>query len=218
MSQTGISETKQSALNFMNTLQSQQNTAFQGNQAALDAVSGAWTNILNGGAIPAGYSAGLDQMLQSNIRNNAATSTANAVDAAELQQRQASGGAPGAAPAGADQAIRTQIADAGQASENANLTAEKTADYQQGVANLEGATQGELGVATGENEVGLAGAATGSGQLGLSAAQAQWQENQTSSPAAILGDIGTGVGDLAGVASDAAMFNPNNAGSANFAG
>ena len=199
MANPGVIQASQAGLNFMNTLQSEQNTAFQGNQTALQAVQGAWGNILNGGAIPAGYSAGLDSLLQSNIRNNAATSTANATDAAELQQRQASGGAPGAAPAGADQAIRTQIANAGAASENANLTAEKTADYQQGVQNLSAATSGELGVAGAENEVGLAGASTGSGQLGLAGAQAQWQENQTSSPAAILGDIGTGASDASAI-------------------
>jgi len=197
MANPGVVEAAQSGLNFMNTLQAQQNQAFQGNQTALNAVQNAWGNILAGGAIPPGYSAGLDAMLKTNISNNAAQGDVNAKNAAMLQQRQASGGA--AAPAGANAAVNAEIDASSNASKNANLTAEQTANYQQGVTNLEAATQGELGVATGENEVGLAGASTGAGQLGLAGSQATWQENQTSSPAAILGDIGQAAGDVAGI-------------------
>lgn len=197
MANPGVIQTSQSALNFMNTLQAQQNTAFQGNQQALDAVQGAWGNILAGGAIPPGYSAGLDAMLQTNIRNNSAAGEVNAKDAAALQAKQAGGGA--LAPAGETAAVNAQIDAGTNASLNQNLTAEKTADYEQGITNLDSATKAELGVAQGENEVGLASASTGSGQLGLGASQAQWQENQTSSPAAILGDIGTAVGDAGAI-------------------
>lgn len=197
MANQNVAATSTSALNFMNTLQAQQNQAFQGNQSALNAVSSAWGNILSGGAIPPGYSAGLDAMLKTNISNNAAQGDINAKNAAMLQQRQASGGA--AAPAGANAAVNAEIDASSNASKNANLTAEQTANYQQGVTNLESATGAELGVAGAESDVGLAGATTGSGQLASSAGQAQWQENQTSSPAAILGDIGSAAGDAGAI-------------------
>ncbi len=197
MANQNVAATSTSALNFMNTLQAQQNQAFQGNQTALDAVQGAWGNILAGGAIPAGYSAGLDSMLQTNIRNNAASGNVNAQNAAALQAKQSGGGA--LAPAGETAAVNAQIDAATEAGLNQNLTAEKTADYQQGVTNLEAGSQAELGVAGGENATGMAQAATGSGQLASAAGQAQWQENQTSSPAAILGDIGSAAGDAAGI-------------------
>jgi hypothetical protein len=197
MANSNVAATSTSALNFMSTLQAQQNTAFQGNQTALNAVQGAWGNILAGGAIPPGYSAGLDSMLQTNIRNNAATGDVNAKNAAALEAKQAGGGA--LAPAGETAAVNAQIDAGSNASLNSNLTAEKTADYQQGVTNLEAGSQAELGVAGAESDVGLAGASTGSGALSSSAGQAQWQENQTSSPAAILGDIGSAAGDAGAI-------------------
>jgi hypothetical protein len=49
-----LNNIKNSAATFMDTLQGQQNTAFAGNQAALNAVSGAWGSIAAGGAIPEG--------------------------------------------------------------------------------------------------------------------------------------------------------------------
>jgi hypothetical protein len=193
-----LNNIKNSAATFMDTLQGQQNTAFAGNQAALNAVSGAWGSIAAGGAIPEGYSPGLDKMLQSQIVSNSAAGTANAQDAAALQEKQAGGG-NNVLPSGADAATSAEINAKGAASENTNLQAEKTADYEQGTKNLEGMTQAELGVASGENETGLASASTGSGELGESAATAQWQEDQTSSPAAILGDIGSAAGDASAI-------------------
>lgn len=205
MANAGVAQTQNSALNFMSTLQGEQNQAFAGNQTALNAVQGAWGNVLAGGAIPEGYSPGLDSLLQSKIINQGATNTANAENASALQQKQASGGA-NVLPTGANAAINAGIEAKGQQSTAENLTNEKIADYSQGITNLGAATTGELGVASGENEVGLAGAASGAGVLGLSAAQARWQENQTSSPAAILGDVGAGIGEFSGAASDAAML------------
>jgi hypothetical protein len=137
-------------------------------------------------------------MLQSQIVSNSAAGTANAQDAAALQEKQAGGG-NNVLPSGADAATSAEINAKGAASENTNLQAEKTADYEQGTKNLEGMTQAELGVASGENETGLASASTGSGELGESAATAQWQEDQTSSPAAILGDVGSAVGDASAI-------------------
>ena len=137
-------------------------------------------------------------MLQSNIRNTGAQATANAENASALQQKQAGGGA-NVLPTGSQAAVNAEIEAKGQQATATNLAGEKQAGYEQGIKNLEGGTQAELGIASGENETGLASAATGAGGLGLAGAEAQWQENQTSSPAAILGDIGAGVGDVGGL-------------------
>ena len=194
-----------SSLAFMDALQQEQNTAFGENQAALGAVQNAWSPILAGGAIPEGYSPGLDKLLQSQIVSQGATSTANAENAAQLQEKQNAGGA-NVLPTGTSQAINSEIEATGRAATNKNLQAEKTADFQQGISNLEAGSQAELGVASGENETGLAGAATGAGGLGLDAAKFRFQQNQTTSPGAILGDIGQGIQDAAGIAGIASGF------------
>ena len=195
---TTIDQLKNSSVSFMDTLQGEQNQAFAGNQAALNSVQGAWGSVLAGGAIPEGYSPGLDSLLQSQIRSNSAAGTANAQNAAALQEKQAGGG-NNALPTGSDAAVGAEINAKGAASENSELQAEKTADFEQGTKNLEAGSQAELGIASGENETGLASGATGAGQLGESAATAQWQEDQTSSPAAILGDIGQAAGDAGAI-------------------
>lgn len=191
MANPGVIQAAQSALTFMGNLQQQQSQAFSGNQSALKALSSAWAPVLSSGAVPYGYSPQLDNLLQTHIRDNGAQATANAENANALQTKQASGGAQ-VLPSGAQEAVNAEIEAKGQQATATNLAGEKQAGYEQGVKNLEGATQAELGVASGENETGLASAATGSGALGLAGSQAQWQENQTSSPAAILGDINAG--------------------------
>ena len=191
MANSNVIQASQSGLNFMNTLQQQQSVANFGNQAALTALSNAWAPVLSTGAVPYGYSAGLDSLLQTNIRNNSAQATANAENASALQQKQAGGGA-NVLPTGSSEAVNAEIEATGQQKTAAGLQEEKTAGYQQGVTDLNSATQAELGIASGENETGLASAATGAGSLGLTGAEAQWQENQGSSPAAILGDINAG--------------------------
>ena len=191
MANPGVITAAQSGLNFMNNLQQQQSAAYFGNQAALNALSSAWAPVLSTGAVPYGYSAGLDSLLQTNIRNNGAQATANAENASALQEKQASGGA-NVLPTGSQQAVNAEIEAKGQQATATNLAGEKEAGYQQGITNLNGATTAELGIASGENETGLASAATGAGGLGLAGSEAQWQENQGSSPAAILGDINAG--------------------------
>jgi hypothetical protein len=184
---------------FFDTLQAQQQQAFGGNQAALQALSSAWAPVLQTGAVPYGYSAGLDSLLSSNAIQQGAAATANAQNAAALQEKQASGGA-NVLPTGAQDQINASIAATGAQKTAQTLTGIKESGYQQGTANLEGATQAELGIAGGENETGLAEGATGAGALALNAGQAQWQENQVTSPlnltSSFLGDIGAGVKDF----------------------
>ena len=205
MANSSVIQASQSGLAFMNQMQLQQGLAFAGNQAALTSLSNAWAPVLSTGAVPYGYSAGLDSLLQTNIRNNGAQATANAENASALQQKQAGGGA-NVLPTGSQQAVNAEIEAKGQQSTATNLAQEKEAGYQQGITNLQGGTAAELGIASGENETGLASGATGAGSLGLTAAEAQWQENQGSSPAAILGDIGAAEKDVAGAQAIAGGF------------
>jgi|SRR5215831_1576226 len=180
---------------FFDTLMAQQQQAFGGNQAALQSLQSAWQPVLQTGAVPYGYSKGLDQLLSSKAIQEGAAATANAQSAAELKAKQESGGA-NVLPTGAQEQIRADIAAKGAQSTAQALTGIKEAGFKQGLSNLEGATQAELGIAGGENETGLAEGATGAGALALNAGQAQWQENQASSPLSltkgILGAIGQG--------------------------
>src|SRR5271156_2429585 len=169
MANPTVSTIAQSGLNFFNTLSSQQNTAFAGNQAALTSLSNAFAPVLSTGAVPYGYSAGLDSLLQTNIRNNGASATANAENASALQLKQASGGA-NVLPTGSQQAVNAEIEAKGQQATATNLAGEKEAGYQQGITNLQAATGAELGIASGENETGLASGATSAGGLGLTGA------------------------------------------------
>jgi hypothetical protein len=181
----------------MSQLQQQQQTAFAGNQAALGALSTAWSPVLSSGMVPYGYSPGLDSMLKSNIVNQGATDTTNSENASRLQQLQKSGGAPGAVAPGSQAAIDAEIETKGQQGTAANLTNEKIAGYDQGLKNLEGGTTAELGIANAENETGLAGASTSAGNLGVDTAAESWKQGQTSSPGAILGDITGAASSLA---------------------
>jgi hypothetical protein len=194
---------------FYDTLMGEQQQAFAGNQAALQAVSSAWQPVLATGAVPYGYSAGLDSLLTSNAIQQGAAATANAENAAALQEKQAAGGA-NVLPTRAQDQINAQIAATGAQKTAQTLTGIKEAGYQQGVSNLEGGTQAELGIASGENETGLATGATGSGNLALSAGAEQFKENQETGPlsiaGSILGDIGTAAGDITGIGNVASMF------------
>lgn len=178
----------QQAPQFWDTLMSQQQQAFGGNQAALQAIQSAWQPVLSTGAVPYGYSKGLDQLLQSQITQTGAASTANAQAAEALKEKQEAGGA-NILPTGASAQIRSNIASQGAKSTAQALAGEKQAGFEQGLKNLTGATQTELGIAGEENAPQLAEAGTGLGALGLSAGQAQWQENQVTSPLNLTADI-----------------------------
>lgn len=201
MANPTVSNTATTGGQFFDTLIGQQQQAFGGNQAALQAVSNAWAPVLQTGAVPYGYSSSLDNLLQSNIIQQGAAATTNAQNAAALQEKQAAGGA-NVMPTGAQAQINADIAAKGAQSTSQSLAQEKQAGFQQGLSNLEGATQAELGIASGENETGLAEASTGAGALALNAGQAQWQQNQVTSPlnltSSILSDVDKGVAAYTG--------------------
>jgi len=217
MANPTVIDVAQQAPQFFDTLQAQQQQAFQGNQAALNAVSQAWAPVLQTGAVPYGFSAGLDNLLQSNVISTGTTAEVNAANAAALQQRQLAGGAPGAAPAGAQAQINADIAATGQQQIAKGLQAEKIAGYQQGVTNLEAGTRAELGIAGAEEAPQLGQAATGAGGLALSAGEAQFNENQISSPMniakGVIGDVTSAAGAITGIGDVGSMFSNSMGGS-----
>jgi hypothetical protein len=187
-------------LDFFNELQSQQQTFWGENQQALTALSKAWAPVLSSGIVPYGYSPGLDSLLQSNVIQTAGQATTNAENAAALQQKQATGGAD-VAPTGANEAINAEILAKGQQSEASGLQQEKIAGYQQGLANLEGATNAEQGIIEATNPEKAAEAATGTGNLAETAGNAEFEENQQTGPLATFQGVSSGLANLGKAAS-----------------
>jgi hypothetical protein len=100
-------------------------------------------------------------LLQGYIKSSGAAATASSINATELEQRQATGGAP--APAGSNAEISAVANTLGNQSTATNLVNEKLSGYQAGNQLY---TQA-LGALTGEqsmlNPTGYASAATGAG-------------------------------------------------------
>lgn len=189
-------------LQFYNTLVAQQQQAFGENQNALNLLQKAWGPVLTSGAVPYGYSPQLDALLQANVMDTGAQAETNATNAAALQEKQASGGA-NVAPTGADAQINADIAATGQQAIAKGLQGEKIAGYEEGLKNLEGGTDAELGIAKATDPNQSAEAATGAGSMAEKAGAEEFQENyETSSPHASLGDIAQGVGIAGGIAGD----------------
>lgn len=206
MSNPVVKAVANEGLDFFNTLQGQQQTMFGENQTALQALSKAWGPVLSSGAVPYGYSPGLDAMLQANVMDTSATATTNAENAEALQQKQASGGA-NVAPTGSNEAINAEILARGQQSEATGLQQEKIAGYQQGLANLEGATSAEEGIMKDTDSTAAANAVVNAGNMAEKAGVDEWTENQaTGSPMAIMKDIGAGVGLATQIAGAGAGF------------
>jgi hypothetical protein len=204
-----VDASAQQAQQFYNTLQQQQQLAFSQDQNALNAVSSMWAPVLQSGVIPYGYSPGLDNLLKANVIQTGTTATANATNAAALQQKQESGGA-NVLPTGANAQINAEIQAQGQQKIAQGLQQEKISGYQQGIENLEGATNAELGIAKFEDPTGEASAALGANKAEEEAGAEMWKENQSGGFGAILGDvtgaIGAGVGAATGIGDVGAMF------------
>ena len=187
---------------FFQQLNQDQQEAFAGSQQALDSISQAWQPILQGGAVPFGYTEQLDNLLQSQDINQGNAAITNSENAAALKEQQASGGA-NVAPTGAQAQINAAISDEGQSAINQALSGTQEAGYQQGLENLEGGTNAELGIASEENPAGLANAATNALNAGVNAGNTEWKENQAGSFMNVLGGI---TGDVSNVANAAAKF------------
>jgi hypothetical protein len=185
----------QNGLQFYNTLVAQQNQAFNENQDALQLLSKAWAPVLTSGQVPYGFSPQLDALLQANVMDTGAQAETNATNAVALQEKQASGGA-NVAPTGADAQINADIAATGQQAIAKGLQGEKIAGYEQGLKNLEGGTEAELGIAGATNPGEYAKAATGQGALTEQAGAEMFKENQETSGLATLGQVAGDIGDI----------------------
>lgn len=137
--------------------------------------------------------------MQANVIQTAGQATTNATNAEALRQKQESGGA-NVLPTGANEALNAEILAKGQQSEATGLQQEKVAGYEQGVKNLEGGTQAELGIADATNPAKSAEAALGAGSLAETAGAEQFKENQETGPMAIFSGITGGLKNLAGAA------------------
>jgi len=204
-----VKSAAQSAQNFYNTLAQQQQTEFAGQQNALNAINNMWSGVISTGAIPYGYSPQLDNLLQSNVINTGTQAGANAANAAALQQKQAAGGA-NVLPTGANAQINALIGSQTQQNIASGLRQEKIAGYQQGLSNLEGATNAELGVAKTEAPTEGANAALGANKAEEEAGAEIFKEAQATGPLAIassiIGDVANGAKAITGIGDVASMF------------
>lgn len=195
MANQQVIQTSEAATPFFESLLAQQQTMWGENQTAINTLTKAWAPVISSGVVPYGYSAGLDQLLQASVLQTGATATANATNAAALQARQASGGAA-VGPTGSSEAINALIQAKGQQSTATGLQQEKEAGYEQGLSNLEGATNAEMGIINATNPEKAAEAATNAGNLSLQAGNTRFQENQESSGLATFGKIAQGIGQI----------------------
>jgi len=78
---------------FMQTLQAEQGTIFSENQQLQNQLNTAWNPIIQGGAYQYGFSTQEDQALQDQIRTEGAQQTTNTINAEQLREQQATGGA-----------------------------------------------------------------------------------------------------------------------------
>jgi hypothetical protein len=196
-----VEDSAKQAKAWFQTLRQQQQESFGGSEEAMRTVTSMWAPVIATGAVPYGFSPQLDQLLQANVMDTGAQGISNAVNALELQQRQLSGGAAGM-PSGADAALRAQVLATGQQSIARGLQEEKIAGYAQGLKNLEGATEAELGVGKTQAELGSTAASAGAEtQKTEEAAGAEmFKENQATSGFAIAKNIEGLVGGAAGIA------------------
>ncbi len=152
---------------FYKQMTQEQQTAFGEDQQLLSEVQQQTLPILAKGPLQYGYSPQLDSLLQGYIKSSGATATANSINATELQQRQATGGAP--APEGSNAEIEAVANTLGNQSTASNLVNEKLSGYQAGRQLYSEA----LGALTSEqsllNPSGYAGAATGAGNAATGA-------------------------------------------------
>lgn len=200
MSNQVVKDVANEGLSFFNDLQNQQQTLWGQNQTALNTISKMWAPVAATGVIPYGYSAGLDSMLQANVLQTAGTATANATNAAALQQKQATGGA-NVSPTGSNEAINAEILARGQQASATGLQNEKIAGYKQGVENLEAATQGENAILEDTNPEKAAEAVTQAGNMAETAGNAEFEENQQTGPMATFQGISSGLANLGKAAS-----------------
>jgi hypothetical protein len=149
---------------FMSTLQQEQGTIFGENQAAQTALNTAWNPIIQGGPYQYGFSAPEDALLTNQIRTEGAQQTTNTINAAELRQQQATGGAS-SGPTGGNAALEAMASEVEAQQTAASLANEKLAGYSAGRQLFGEATGVKEGEVSANNAPGYASAASGAGEV-----------------------------------------------------
>lgn len=149
------------------------------NQQYLAQLDAAWNPILAGGAYQYGFSVPEDQLLQSQIETAGAQQTTNTINAEQLREQQATGGAS-SGPTGGNEALEAMAAQTQAQSTAQSLAAEKLAGYQQGNTNFLNATNVKQGLVAATNPNQAAATAISGGEAAMSAQQAVTAANQNS--------------------------------------
>jgi hypothetical protein len=121
--------TRNETLAFMQQMQAEQAPIFGLATTAAQDIQNAWSGAMN--PYQYGFSTAEDQELQSQILTQGSQATTNAINAAQLREQQATGGAT-AAPTGGQQALQDQMQVTGQQATAENLLNEKIEGYNRG--------------------------------------------------------------------------------------
>jgi hypothetical protein len=154
--------------NFFNQMVAQQNETFGQQQELLTQIKAVAAPILAAGPNQYGFTTAEDQALRTEISNNANAGIANATTAAELRNKQATGGTD-VLGTGAQQELAANADILGEQSKAEQLSQEKLAGFQAGSTNYENAVKALSGVAGLQNPTAYAGATTGAGNAATGA-------------------------------------------------
>lgn len=167
---------QQAQANFYTEMTQEQSTVFQQQQDLLAQIQSISLPILAKGPNQYGFTPQEDALLQGTIENAGAQATANAVNAAELRNTQATGG-DNVLPTGAEQEIVANANILGEQQTATNLANEKLAGFQAGNQLYTQALNSLMGVGSQLNPTGYASTAVGAGNAATGATELQASES-----------------------------------------
>jgi len=179
---------------FYQQMTQEQEQEFGSNTAITAALTKAWEPILAAGPGQLGFTPAENTALRTEITDTGQQATSSAVNATELQLKQAGGGA-NVLPTGAGEALTEDATVLGNQGTAEALNQETAADYAQGLTNFNNAASVLSGTASLENPVGYAGAATGAGSSATNAIQLADSEGSQLLNT-ILGGVAGGVANI----------------------
>ena len=183
--------------NFYNTMVDEQSETFAQQQDILSQIQAVSAPILAAGPDQYGFTPAEDQALRSSVINNSAQQTQNAVNATELQQKQASGGTP-VLPTGAGEEATLQAEELGGQNTANALSQEKLAGYQQGSTNYGQALAALTGNASLLSPTSYAGATSSAGSNATGAIKQADSERSNLLSSILGGVVGAGSSFLSG--------------------
>lgn len=182
----------QSQQDFMNTLQKDFGTAFQGQQNILNNLTNSLTSIVQGGPSQYGYSQAETNALNTLATTGTAQQYENAKQAAG-EAAAAAGGGNTVLPSSAAAQQQANIAQQAASATSNELLGIKQSGYQQGNQNFQDAIKSLTGVASVENPTGFASAANTAGSNASKTAETVQQMNNAASPWNVIGGVLGGV-------------------------